>query len=256
VSDLFAAFLLAERRHVQLVGGGGKTTLMLGLAAALRQRGAPVLVGTTTHIRDPEHCPVFVLEADPERRRCAAARALAQYGWACVAAGREPETGKLRGLAAGEPDALYAALPSAWMLIEADGSRGLPLKAHEVHEPVLSPGVELVIAVVGLSALGRPLDDRTVHRPRLLAARLGVPLGTPLGVDLLACAAVDLLAKAPPAAARLVFVAQAGSADGSRARDLATRILAAGAGIRRVVWGDLTPPVAPLSWLDAAEGPP
>jgi probable selenium-dependent hydroxylase accessory protein YqeC len=251
VNQLCEAFLLDEYRHVQLVGGGGKTTLMLGLATALRAWHEPVLVGTTTHIRAPEGCPSFVLDADPAARLRAAAEALARSGWACVAAGREPTTGKLLGLGAEEPDLLHAAFPRAWVLIEADGSRGLPIKAHEVHEPVLSPGVGLVVAVVGFLALGRPLDGATVHRPRLLAANLGVPLGSPLDRELLARAAAGLLAKAPPAAARVVFLAQVGPEQGGVARDLAGRILAAGAGVRRVVWGDLAPPGLPLAWRDA-----
>ena len=253
--DPVAAFLLEEHRHVQIVGGGGKTTLMLALADALRERGALALVGTTTHIREPERCPAFVLEADPAARQRAAAEALARHGWACVAAGREPQTGKLRGLRAEDCDRLHAALPRAWVLIEADGSRGLPVKAHEVHEPVLSPGVQLVIAVVGLSALGRPIEEATVHRPRRLAANLGVPLGTPLDLGLLARAAVDLLARVPPRAARLVFIAQVDPALAEPARLLADRILAAGAGVRRVVWGDLTPPGRSLTWRDIAEEP-
>ena len=50
--------------------------------------------------------------------------------------------------------------------------RDRPIKAPATHEPVIPPASALVVAVAGLSALGRPLDE-VCHRPELAAALLG-----------------------------------------------------------------------------------
>jgi probable selenium-dependent hydroxylase accessory protein YqeC len=57
------------------------------------------------------------------------------------------------------------------VIIEADGARRAPLKIHAERDPVISDQATLVIAVVGLSALGRSLDERVMYlhdRYRLL----------------------------------------------------------------------------------------
>ena len=57
--------------------------------------------------------------------------------------------------------------------MEADGSRGLPLKAPAEHEPVLPAGTELVIAVAGMSCAGMPLAT-VAHRPERYANLTGL----------------------------------------------------------------------------------
>lgn len=243
---LIDAFLLGAHRHVQIVGGGGKTTLMLALAAALREAGQPVLVGTSAHILPPPACPALLLACERPDLAAAARGALDRWGWGCVARARDPGTGKLLGLEPEALDALHAGLPGIWLLVEADGSRGRPIKAHAPHEPALSAGVRLVIAVLGLSALGRPLDERVVHRPALLAGRLGVPAGTPLTEAHLAGAADALFARCPPTARRLVFLSQV--ARGGAGAAIADRLLRLPAPPDRVVWGDLLGGGGALAW--------
>ncbi len=53
------------------------------------------------------------------------------------------------------------------ILIEADGSRMLPLKAPAEHEPVIPEWVDAVIVLAGMSALGKPLSSDTVFRPEV-----------------------------------------------------------------------------------------
>jgi molybdenum cofactor cytidylyltransferase len=50
------------------------------------------------------------------------------------------------------------------LLIEADGSRGHPLKAPAAHEPPIPDFVDTVIVVAGLSGLGKPVTDEFVFR--------------------------------------------------------------------------------------------
>ena len=44
-------------------------------------------------------------------------------------------------------------------IIEADGAKQMPCKLPAEHEPVLLPASDIVIAVAGLDALGRSLEE-------------------------------------------------------------------------------------------------
>ena len=58
------------------------------------------------------------------------------------------------------------------ILCEADGSRHHPCKVPAAHEPVLLPDCDMVLAVAGMDALGRPLSQ-ACQRPQLAAELLG-----------------------------------------------------------------------------------
>lgn len=69
------------------------------------------------------------------------------------------------------------------ILVEADGSRQLPLKAEAAHEPVIKPDSDYVIAVVGVDAVGHPLCE-VCHRPELVADHYGLPLDAKITEEL------------------------------------------------------------------------
>ncbi len=161
MNGLEALPFLREKGHVvSLVGGGGKTTLLYGLARLCAAEGQRVLVSTTTHIQHPS------ANYAPDE---AVRDALWQAGTYAVA-GSPAENGKLT-----QPPGL-----SGWMagadtvLLEADGAKHRPCKAPAAHEPVLLPESDIVLAVAGLSALGRPLAE-VCFRLDAACALLGVP---------------------------------------------------------------------------------
>lgn len=175
-TDLAALLGLAEPSLVALVGSGGKTTLLKLLARELVSRGSPVIVGATTHMYPPQAGEAsdlwllgnYVPDPDQVRERLRPERPL----WA---AGGHTLDGKLRGVSPEQAEALAAS--GAWVLLEADGSARLPLKAWAPWEPVLPRGAHTLAAVVGASGLGRPLDQRWVHRPDLFARASGLAPG-------------------------------------------------------------------------------
>ena len=59
-----------------------------------------------------------------------------------------------------------------YVLVEADGSRRLPLKAHAPHEPVIPANAQRVVLVVGADGFGKPIRA-VCHRSELYAARCG-----------------------------------------------------------------------------------
>ena len=58
-------------------------------------------------------------------------------------------------------------------VVEADGAKGLPLKAHEAHEPVIPPCAQRVVTVVGIDGIGRPISEVS-HRSARYAQLAGV----------------------------------------------------------------------------------
>ena len=96
--------------------------------------------------------------------------------------------------------------------IEADGSKRKPLKFPADHEPNIPSFVNKVCIVVGLSVLGKELNEENVHRSELFAKLLGVPKGTIINLDhlfLLLSHPEGGLKNIPSSAEKLLFLNQA-----------------------------------------------
>ena len=166
---------------VAFIGAGGKTTAMFQLA---RQLPTPVIVTATSHLgvwqipfadkhiitdtpaalEDIEHGLQGVIlvtgSMDRERTRPVNNNLLDWLRQFCG----------------------YHSIP---LLIEADGARQKPLKAWAEHEPPIPSFVEQVLQVVGLSGLGKILNDEPVHRPKLFSRLSGLQIGEVITPDAL-----------------------------------------------------------------------
>ncbi len=166
---------------IAFVGGGGKTTALFRLARERAPR--PVLLTATTHLADPRLEPGregrLVLDPRMEGPWQGEAVACAGPGPTILMAREADAPGKVKGI----HPSWIPALGRAWdlVLVEADGSRGLPVKAPAPHEPVLPPDPDLVVGVIGLDCLDRPLDGTVAHRPELFSALTGCAPGEPIG---------------------------------------------------------------------------
>ena len=150
-------FFASRGRIVSLVGGGGKSTLMYFLATTCAKQGKRVLVTTTTNIFQPDPAIYARTEADAQK--------LWSQGKVAVIGTPMPGKGKFR-----EPDAglLRALMTQADItFIEADGSRHFPVKAPREGEPVILPECDTVLAVMGLSAIGKPLKNVAFRMPEV-----------------------------------------------------------------------------------------
>ena len=145
---------------VAFVGGGGKTSLLFALAAALPGR---VVVTTTTRIFAAQMrlAPAVVYADDLSRL----GELLDTHG-RCLVVGRV-DGEKARGVPPDLPARLLARPDVDIVLVEADGSRMRPVKAPAAHEPVIPLEATLVVPVVGLDALEGPIDE-VAHRPELV----------------------------------------------------------------------------------------
>ena len=140
-----------------LVGGGGKTTLMHRLGKELSSSGRTLLC-TSTHIQRPD-CTLLIEPTEKELARAFERESLVAMG----AYGPDGKLGPCR-------EELMNNLSSLadYIIIEADGSKRLPLKAPAEHEPVLPFETDLVIAVAGMNGAGKPIRE-TAHRPERYA---------------------------------------------------------------------------------------
>ncbi len=173
---------------MSFVGAGGKTSLLLHFARELASDGRPVLVTTTTQLADTRNGGegndvriVFRPDLEPPAAGEVPADPEPLAGITLLVARPADEAGKLKGI---HPSHI-ARLRSTWglVLVEADGSRRLPIKAPAPYEPVVPDETDLVVGVIGLDALGWPMDERTVHRPGRFAAVTGCAPGDPIVWD-------------------------------------------------------------------------
>ena len=152
-------------RCICAAGAGGKTGLLGRLAAEYRDMGKHVLLTTTTKMYLPEAYGALDCSAGEILDR------LDRDGF--VIAGSTVCEGEKMGPL---PKEVWdRVVPEAEIvLVEADGSRRLPLKVPGVNEPVIPGACDFLIVVEGMSGIGRPLLE-VCHRTKQAAALLGCP---------------------------------------------------------------------------------
>lgn len=160
---------LAEALHIRpgvtaIIGSGGKTTLMLALASELQEKGS-VIVTTSTHIFPPEGI-----------RTVQRAESVNVQGILCV--GTPCEHGKLAVPAQSFEELAELA---DFVLVEADGSRHLPVKVHRSFEPVIPANANETVCVIGASGLNRPIEE-AVHGWEQFYRMTGEKITTPEAV--------------------------------------------------------------------------
>lgn len=158
ISDI----LNIKRGLTSIIGSGGKTSLMYALAEELSAESR-VIVCTTAKIYAPEHIITLYDPSEEEIKR-----SLYKNGLICV--GKAAENGKLI-----LPDIDFSEILkyADYILCEADGSRGLPLKAHEVYEPVIPKESVETIQVMGVKGIGGKIKN-VCHRAELYAELTGL----------------------------------------------------------------------------------
>lgn len=185
---------LTRPPRLALVGSGGKTTALFRLASELAGSGRwpGALVTATTHLGSHQ------LALADRQRLISHSQQMEDFARECAELGGLPAgVTLLTGPAQGERVAGLSGelLDAAWalaekyaapLLVEADGSRRLPLKAPADHEPPIPAWVDQVVVAAGLSGLGAPLSEATVFRPERFADLSGLAPGDPVTPQALA----------------------------------------------------------------------
>ena len=168
------AFDITPGDVVAFVGAGGKTATLIGLGHELAEAGLRVLAMTTTHISvdQLDLMPYATTLANGTKHLSMALgenRFVFLYG--------DIRSSQVYGPPSDCIPRLLDSVDSDVILIEADDSHGLSLKAPAPHEPLIPPEATLVIPMAGLSVLGKPLDEAHVYNPQAIEERYGFGLG-------------------------------------------------------------------------------
>ncbi|EAY13342.1 hypothetical protein TVAG_164520 [Trichomonas vaginalis G3] len=151
--NILSLLSLGNHEVISVVGGGGKTHTVFEISHELVKQGKKVILCTTTAMMFPEE-PVYTGNNIEEIK--------SMFKNSLVIVGTRIGPKKM-----GPPDSsIYDQLDSIcdYLVIEADGSRQLPLKFPRSHEPVLHPRSTLVIGLAGIDSFGAKLED-VCHKP-------------------------------------------------------------------------------------------
>ena len=145
---------------VSVIGGGGKTTTIGRIAQEYAASEEPVIVLTTTHMRE-ETVPWFCVAEKKEWLKKEkmllnkVQEKLEQYHQVWI--GTRTQNEKMSCV----PEKILDMI-ERWeipLLVEADGARRLPMKVPASHEPVILPQTTHILSVYGMDALDRRLED-------------------------------------------------------------------------------------------------
>ena len=151
---------------IAVVGSGGKTTYIKEQAALYLAQGKKVLVTTTTHMYAEED----TLFTNDAAEICAC---LQTKGYCMAGQRAEDGSAKICGLS---PDVLARAAQCADVVrVEADGSKGKPVKFPAKHEPVIPGGTDRIVIVMGFFAAGQTIAE-ACHRQELVCRCLDASL--------------------------------------------------------------------------------
>ena len=170
-----------EKGITAIIGSGGKTTLMYYLARTLSIKHK-VIISTTTKIYEPDYnnpkafgyfpnsdfMTLFensITLTSPTKEDIK--KQLYTSNLICI--GEKSENGKLK-----VPNLNFCKITDIadFVILECDGSKGFPLKAHKNYEPVIPKGTNKTIQVLGIKGIGKRIND-ACHRADIYAKICG-----------------------------------------------------------------------------------
>jgi molybdenum cofactor cytidylyltransferase len=179
--DLIHALRLKNPINLAAVGAGGKSSLLFALA---RQCPGKVIVTTTTHLLIGQIKLADLHFTDKEEALLEKIRTSPKEA-VIVITGSNFQIERVNGPSADDLDKIHQLCVKEGysLLIEADGSRKMPLKAYAEHEPVIPEWVDTVVHVVGCSVIGKPLQEGNVYGSERLAEIGGAQVSEPIQVE-------------------------------------------------------------------------
>ncbi len=212
------ALNLKKKAFISLVGAGGKSTLFNRLAEELVFKNKRIILTTTTKMFSRQLFPFIkkgnLIEADDEKvmeeniKKCFYQdknRGIVLIHYRI----KEKEEEKISGPAPFYLDKWWKEKLADYFLVEADGAAGRPVKAPASHEPVIPSSTTDLVGVIGMDALGLPLQEENVFRSEIFSQLTGLKLGEKIGIEalsLLICHPQGLFKGAPPGCRRHLFI--------------------------------------------------
>jgi len=227
---LIEALGLREREVISLTGAGGKTTLMFRLAKELSLTGRKVVTTMTTKILEPssgETVSLFIHKDEGEIKQFID-RHLDGYRHITIARERL-ESGKLKGVSSDLVNDLWNANEIDYIIVEADGAAGRPIKAPQEGEPVIPSTTTTVVAILGVDGVGTEMIEKNVFRASRVSRLTGIPIGERVTEEAIAVLMThpEGIFKGAPSSSKVVgFLNKVDIPDGvKKARRIAQKII-------------------------------
>lgn len=250
---LAESFSIGKKEVISLVGAGGKTALLYALGRELSSLGGGVILTTTTKILEPAPSPFLLqfLSNDLGDMKKWVGENLHDHRSLLIARKRLPD-GKLEGIFPEWAEEIFSMDGVFTIVAEADGSAGRPLKAPRDGEPVIPKNTTLLVPLIGIEAMGCPLDEEKVFRSAIASRLLNLSIGSTVTEEAIARLVMEWV-KSGPSGARIVpLINKVDLPDGlEKARKLACYLLSIDpTRIRKVILGQLqqSPAVKEVVW--------
>ena len=189
------ALSLKEKSFISFVGAGGKSTLFNRLAEELLLKNKRIILTTTTKMFAWQLTPFMekgrLIEGHNEetvRKSIKKCFSLENEGGRLVVIGEKIEDKGEEKVSGPPPEWLDKWWEEGlldFILIEADGAAGRPVKAPASHEPVIPLSTTDLIGVIGIDALGLSLQEENVFRSEIFSQLTGLKLGEKIGIEAL-----------------------------------------------------------------------
>lgn len=171
-----------KKNIISFVGGGGKTSSIYKLGEELKALGKKVIITTTTRMFMPESNTVITGKKE-DIIRLLNDEDMITVGLLCDEKNEKFDYNKLkdrsslgsceehipRKISGVSKEIAESFIEIAdFVLVEADGAKGLPLKVPAEHEPVILAESTLVVGVCGIDAVGKRIKE-ICHRSKLVS---------------------------------------------------------------------------------------
>jgi len=181
---------ISQPEVISIVGGGGKSSTMFQLANEISASGKKIITTTTTNIgpAQTQNAPSVLRVEDDQLSMSELAALLTQHNH-CLLVSPEKEATrgyKVSGISPQLVDTLARhseELGVSAIVVEADGSHRLPIKAPAEYEPVVADSTTMLVPVAGLDCIGTLIRNDYVHRPEHVRRLLGLNLSHDGRVD-------------------------------------------------------------------------
>ncbi|NWF91278.1 MAG: putative selenium-dependent hydroxylase accessory protein YqeC [Syntrophaceae bacterium] len=227
---LRSALGLKNREVISLAGAGGKTTLMFRLARELFLEGKKVITTTTTKIFEPasgETAFLFIHPREEEIRKFVGQH-INEYRHLTIASERLG-SGKLKGISSDLVDSLWGLKEIDFIIVEADGAAGRPVKAPRQGEPVIPSVTTLVVAILGVDGLGMKVNGENMFQAERVSRLTGIPEGSEMteeGMAVLMTHPEGIFKGAPSSSRVIAFLNKVDIPDGAaKGRGVAQKII-------------------------------
>lgn len=193
---------------IAVVGAGGKTHAIYFLSKLLKGQGHAVCVTTTTKMFLPEANKVDHVVSTKQLSSLKDNKKKTTFVYKEIAE-TEGQPPKAIGLTEPETQHLFTSNEFDFVLVEADGAKGLALKAPARHEPCIPKQVELVIGVTSAELLLTPAQPIHIHRWQEFSTLTGCQQGTEINeavIEKLINSANGLFKNSPTSAKKIWLI--------------------------------------------------